>query len=378
LIPFNDPQITDEQIDLVVGLLKDPKKLAGDGPFTKKCHKLLCEISGAKKALLTTSCTDALEMTSLLLNLKEGDEVIVPSFTFVSTANAYVLSGARPTFVDIRSDTLNIDEKLIESAITSKTKAIVVVHYAGISCEMDHISQVAKRHGLAVIEDNAHGLFGSFKNRSLGSFGDFATLSFHETKNITCGEGGALLINTEDYFARAEIIREKGTDRSRFLRGEVDKYSWVDKGSSFLPSEILAALLYGQLKNAEKTQLVRQFAWAYYNRELKSWANENGIKLPSVPQDCEPAYHIFYLILPKPQERDRFAEHLKASGIGAATHYLPLHLSTMGRKMDGQVGDCPITENVCDRLIRLPLHSGLNSESLEKVVSAVTSFRVHQ
>ncbi|MEK7723398.1 MAG: dTDP-4-amino-4,6-dideoxygalactose transaminase, partial [Acidobacteriota bacterium] len=269
---------------------------AGDGAFTKKCHQFFEETLSVQKALLTTSCTHSLEMSALLLDIKPGDEVIIPSFTFVSTVNAFVLRGAKPIFVDIRPDTLNIDENLIETLITSKTKAIVVVHYAGVACEMDKIMEVAQKYNLAVIEDNAHGLFGKYKGRFLGTIGQMATQSFHETKNITCGEGGALLINDPKFIDRAEIIREKGTNRSRFFRGQVDKYTWVDIGSSYLPSDILAAYLFAQLEAYQDIQNKRQQIWETYNKSLQGWAEINKIALPTVPAECEQAFHMFYLI----------------------------------------------------------------------------------
>lgn len=295
MINFNRPAVTGSELNLIAQAMLSGH-LSGDGSFTKQSSAILEEITGAKKALLTTSCTHALEMTALLLEPEKDDEIILPSFTFVSTANAYVLRGARPVFADIRPDTLNIDENSIERLITPRTKAIIVVHYAGVSCKMDRIMDVANSHGIPVIEDNAHGLFGCYKNRPLGSFGSLATLSFHETKNITCGEGGALLINDPKFIERAEIIREKGTNRSRFFRGQIDKYSWVDIGSSYLPSELLAAYLLAQLQSMDSIQEKRQQIWHRYDEELRQWAQINGIKQPTVPQECEQPAHLYYLL----------------------------------------------------------------------------------
>jgi len=323
---------------------------------------------------LTTSCTHALEMSALLLELKPGDEVIIPSFTFVSTVNAFVLAGAQPVFVDIRSDTLNLDESKLETLITSRTKAIVVVHYAGVACEMDTILQIASRHGIAVVEDNAHGLFGKYKGRYLGTLGCLATQSFHETKNFTCGEGGALLINDPKYVERAEIIREKGTNRSRFFRGQVDKYTWMDIGSSYLPSDILAAFLFAQLEARQSIQTKRQQIWEYYNDHLSAWALDYGIQLPSVPQHCEQPFHMYYLVVPTLEQRQRLINYLNSADINSVFHYLPLHLSRMGRKFGGKDGQCPVAESVSDRLVRLPFYTGMNEQDQARVVTALREF----
>jgi len=309
----------------------------------------------------------------MLLDIQPGDEVIVPSFTFVTTANAFVLRGARPVFADIRPDTLNLDETLLERLITSRTCAIVPVHYAGVGCEMDAILAIAQHHGIAVVEDNAHGLFGKYKGRYLGTFGCLATQSFHETKNFTCGEGGALLINDPQYIERAEIIREKGTNRSRFFRGLVDKYTWVDVGSSYLPSDILAAFLYAQLEARDQIQARRQRIWHYYNDHLQDWATANDVRLPIVPAYCEQPYHMFYLLLPSLQQRQALIEHLKGHGILSVFHYLPLHLSDMGRKFGGQPGDCPVTEDISDRLLRLPFYNDLSEAEQVSVCAAIKS-----
>jgi dTDP-4-amino-4,6-dideoxygalactose transaminase len=351
---------------------------AGDGPFSRKCQEVLQNEVGAGKALLTTSCTHALEMAALLLNLEPGDEVILPSFTFVSTANAFALRGARPVFVDVRPDTLNLDESLIEKAIGPKTKAIVVVHYAGVACEMDAIMSLAKRYGLAVVEDNAHGLFGRYRGRPLGGFGSLSSLSFHETKNCTCGEGGALLINSPQLEERAEIIREKGTNRSRFFRGQVDKYTWVDIGSSYLPSDILAAFLFAQLEGRERIQVRRRAIWERYYGRLSAWAQERGVGLPVVPAHCDQAYHMFYMLLPALQMRDALIGYLLQRGIAAVFHYQPLHMSEMGTKFGGRAGDCPVTESVSDRLLRLPFYNELDTDAQDLVVDSIHGFGLSQ
>jgi dTDP-4-amino-4,6-dideoxygalactose transaminase len=374
-IPFTLPTLEgNEELYMTEALTRS--RLSGDGPFTKRCHSFLEESLGVAKALLTTSCTAALEMSALLLDIKAGDEVIVPSFTFVSSINAYVLRGAKPVFADIRSDTLNIDESGLESLITPRTKAIIVVHYAGVACEMDEIMAIADRHRIAVVEDNAHGLFARYKGRYLGTFGRLATLSFHETKNFTCGEGGALLINDPSLIERAEIIREKGTDRSRFFRGQVDKYTWVDIGSSYLPSDLLAAMLLGQLEARSHIQSSRERIWDYYLENLNGWAREQDVRLPIVPGHSEQAYHMFYLLMPSLAERSRFIEHMKASQIQSAFHYQPLHLSGMGRQLGGSPGDCPVTERVADTLVRLPFYNRLSEPDLARIVRAVGDFRV--
>jgi dTDP-4-amino-4,6-dideoxygalactose transaminase len=354
----------------------DQMHTAGDGPFSKQCQGLLERELSVSRALLTTSCTHALEMAALLLDFKPGDEVVLPAFTFVSAANAFVLRGARPVFVDIRPDTLNIDETKVERAITPRTKAIVVVHYAGVGCEMDAIMAVAGRRGIAVVEDNAHGLFGRYKGTGLGAFGLFATLSFHETKNFTCGEGGALLINQDSYLERAEIIREKGTNRSRFFRGHIDKYTWVDVGSSYLPSDLLAAFLYAQLEARERIQLVRREIWERYEQGLRAWACENGVRLPVVPPHCDQAFHMFYLLMPSLEHRTALISHLRERDVLSVFHYLPLHLSTMGAKFGGRSGDCPVTESVSDRLLRLPFYNDLDEDTQGRVISAVQEFRM--
>lgn len=372
-IPFNRPTIVGKELYYISEAIHRGYS-AGDGGFTQKCHALLQEALGVPKALLTTSCTDALEMTALLLDIQPGDEVIVPSFTFVSTANAFVLRGARPVFVDIRSDTLNLDETQLERLITPRTRVIIPVHYAGVGCEMEMICQIAAKYNIAVIEDNAHGLFGKYQGQYLGTFGALATQSFHETKNFSCGEGGALLINDPQYIERAEIVREKGTNRSRFFRGQVDKYTWVDIGSSFLPSDLLAAFLYAQLEARDQIQARRQQIWNYYHTHLQDWASAYGVGLPVVPDHCEQSYHMFYLLLPSLADRQALIDHLKARGILSVFHYLPLHLSDMGRQFGGQEGDCPVTEDLSDRLLRLPFYNDLTEEDQAKVVAVIKEF----
>ena len=349
--------------------------VSGDGPFTKKCHGFLEQQFGVTKVLLTTNCTQALEMSALLLGIKPGDEVIFPSFTFVSTANAFVLHGAKPVFCDVRPDTLNLDETKLEALITPRTRAIVPVHYAGVGCEMDAILDIAQRHKVPVVEDNAHGLFGKYRGRWLGTMGCLATQSFHETKNFNCGEGGALLINDGQFSARAEILREKGTNRSRFFRGQVDKYTWVDVGSSFLPSDILAAVLLAQFERAERIQARRRQICERYEHELQDWAGAHRVRLPIIPAHCDQSWHMYYLLLPSLDVRQRLIAHLKQSGILAVFHYLPLHISDMGRKFGGKFGDCPVTEDVSDRLLRLPLYHDLSEGDQRRVIEAIKEFK---
>lgn len=372
-IPFNRPFAVGKEIDYIQQSIEN-KHTCGDGYFTKKCHTLLEQTVGVPKALLTTSCTHALEMAALLLDIQPGDEVIVPSFTFVTTINAFVLRGAQPVFIDIRPDTLNLDESKLEQLITPKTKAIIPVHYAGIGCEMESILEIAGRYGITVVEDNAHGLFGKYKGKYLGTFGSLATQSFHETKNFSCGEGGALLINDTQFIERAEIIREKGTNRSRFFRGQVDKYTWVDLGSSYLPSDMLAAYLYAQLEVREAIQAKRRQVWEYYYEQFEDWAKKYDIRLPIVPKHCEQAYHMFYLLMPSLEKRQALIAHLKTKGISSVFHYLPLHLSDVGRKLGGKEGDCIVTEDISDRLLRLPFYNDLTLEDQARVVASIQDF----
>lgn len=373
-IPFNRPFATGDELDYIRAAITTPK-FSGDGTYTARCHMLLEQSLGIQKALLTTSCTHALEMAALLLEIAPGDEVILPAFTFPSTANAFVLRGARPVFVDIRADTLNIDERQIEHRITERTKAIFLVHYAGVGCEMDTILAIARRHAIAVVEDNAHGPYGRYRGRYLGTFGELAALSFHETKNFTCGEGGALLINNARFNQRAEILREKGTDRSRFFRGEIDKYNWIDAGSSYLPSDLLAAFLRAQLEHRDQIQSMRRALWENYARELASWAETNCARLPIIPPECEQSYHMFYVILPSLESRQALISHLAGFGILAVFHYLPLHLSPMGLRFGGSGGDCPVTEDLANRLLRLPFFTGMSSSEQAQVIEAVRAFR---
>jgi dTDP-4-amino-4,6-dideoxygalactose transaminase len=373
-VDFNRPLPVGREREYVLQALQSGH-ISGDGPFTKQCHALLQEALGAPQVLLTTSCTHALEMAALLLGIGPGDEVIFPDFTFVSTANAFVLRGAVPVFVDIRPDTLNLDETRLEQSLNSRTKAIVPVHYAGVGCEMDRIVELATKSGAAIVEDNAHGLFGKYRGRYLGTFGVLAAQSFHETKNFSCGEGGALIINDERMSERAEIIREKGTNRSRFFRGQIDKYTWVDLGSSYLPSDILAAYLLGQLEQREKIQAHRRTIWDTYAAALLDWAQHNEVQLPIVPAHCEQPFHMFYLLMPSLELRQRLIAHLRSRGVYAVFHYLPLHLSDMGRRFGGKPGDCPVTERVSDQLIRLPLHNVLTGSEQEEVIEAVLDFR---
>ena len=374
-VDFNNPVLVGKELAYMAQAIKN-KHLSGDGAFTKKCHALLEESLDIPKVLLTTSCTHALEMMAILLDIQEGDEVIIPDFTFVSTVNAFVLRGAHPVFVDVREDTLNLDETKLEAAITLHTKAIVLVHYAGVGCEMDAIMEIAQRHQIPVLEDNAHGLFGKYKGKYLGTFGNMAAQSFHETKNFSCGEGGALLINDPKLVERAEIIREKGTNRSRFFRGQVDKYTWVDIGSSYLPSDILAGMLYAQLEEREKIQSHRKRLWETYHLALKDWAEKENVHLPTVPEYIEQSYHMFYMLLPSLDARQRFITYLRERGIYSVFHYLPLHLSDMGKHFGGKVGDFPITESVSDRLVRLPFSYGLNMSDQELSIDTILKFEV--
>lgn len=371
-IPFNRAAFSDQEFEYMRKALKDGH-VSGDGPFSRRVSGRLEEIFGAKRALLTPSCTAALEMVALLLDIQPGDEVIVPAFTFVSTINAFVLRGAKPVFADIRPDTLNIDETRLEGLISPRTRAIVVVHYAGVACEMDTIQEIAARHRIEVVEDNAHGLFGSYKGKPLGSLSRFSTLSFHETKNITCGEGGALVLNNGADVERAEIIREKGTDRSRFFRGQVDKYGWVDIGSSFLLSDLLAACLQAQLERADAVQSKRRQVWEIYHEGLGVWSSRSGATLPVIPKECGQAYHMFYLLMPSLDARQRLIARLKETGILAVFHYLPLNRSAMAARL-GADRECPVTEDISDRLLRLPFYIGLSQADQQRVIDVVSCF----
>jgi len=372
-VDFNRPVLLGNEFEYMRQAVENGH-ISGDGPFTKKCHSFLESELGVPKALLTTSCTHALEMSAILLDIQPGDEVILPDFTFVSTVNAFVLRGAKPVFLDVRPDTLNLDESKLEAAITVRTKAVIPVHYAGVGCEMDSIVEIARRSNIAVVEDNAHGLFGKYKGKYLGTFGTLASQSFHETKNFTSGEGGALLINDPMLVERAEIIREKGTNRARFFRGQVDKYTWVDIGSSYLPSDILAAFLLAQLEQREKVQLHRKQVWEIYEAGLKDWAAKHDVQLPCIPDHCEQPYHMFYMLLPTLELRQNLISYLREHGVYSVFHYLPLHLSDMGQKFGGKLGDCPVTERISDQLIRLPFHNALTSGEQEQVIDLIHEF----
>ena len=374
-IPFNRPCLEGKEYEYIAQAIANGHA-SGDGPFTRKCHELLERELGVPRVLLTTSCTHALEMAALLLECGPEDEVILPSFTFVSTANAFALRGARMVFADIRRDTLNLDERQLESLITARTKAIVVVNYAGVACEMEAILAVAARHGVRVVEDNAHGLYSRYRGQYTGTFGCLAAQSFHETKNFTCGEGGALVINDKELVERALVLREKGTNRSRFFRGEVDKYTWVDLGSSYLPSDLLSAFLYAQLEARESIQKKRQRVWQRYYEGLAEWAESNEVTLPVIPKDCEQAYHMFYILLPSAESRASLIHHLKGQSILSVFHYTPLHLSEAGIRYSARATQCPVTEDVSERLLRLPFYNDLSEAEQSDVVGAVVNFRV--
>lgn len=373
MIPFNKAFISEED-QLLWRQCANGGQTAGNGHYTKLAEQQILTATGTKRTLLTTSCTHALEMSSLLTGIGVGDEVIVPSFTFVSTASAFAIFGAKPVFVDSRSDTLNIDVDLIENAITQRTKAICVVHYGGVACQLETISELAKRHNLVLIEDNAHGLFAKYKGRSLGTFGALATQSFHETKNIICGEGGALLINDESLIERAEMLREKGTNRSSFLRGQVDKYTWVDVGSSWVMSDLLSAVLCGQLQRANAINSRRVEIWDRYHLELAEWADRFGVLRPYVPEGCEHVGHVYHVRFQTGDQRTRFIDHMKQRQISCVFHYQPLHVSPVGRRFGGQLGQCPIAEHAGECLVRLPLFNTLSDDQQTRVIEAVTEF----
>lgn len=368
MIPFNRPYMTGKELDYIAQA-HALGHLAGDGQFTQRCHAWLEQNTGAAKALLTHSCTGALEMAALLLDLKPGDEVIMPSYTFVSTANAFVLRGAVPVFVDIRPDTLNIDETLIEAAITARTRAICVVHYAGVACEMDAVLEIARRHGLKVVEDAAQAIMSTYRGQPLGALGELGALSFHETKNIISGEGGALLCRDRDLVERAEVIREKGTNRSKFFRGQVDKYTWVDQGSSFLPGELTAAFLAAQMDAARDITDRRMALWERYHAWAESWEQRGALRRPVVPAHCGHNAHMYYLLLPSLATRTAFIEHLKNQGIQSVFHYIALHSSPAGQRFGRADGPLPITDAASDRLVRLPLWLGLGDQ-LDRVLAA--------
>jgi dTDP-4-amino-4,6-dideoxygalactose transaminase len=372
-IPFNRASFDGRELELLGRAISDGH-LSGDGPLTRQAEQFLSSIHSGAPALLTTSCTHALEMSALLLELKPGDEVIVPAFAFVSTAAAFLLHGARPVLVDVRPDTLNLDPIAAEAAITSRTRAICVINYAGVGADLRALAQLADRHGLLLIEDNAHGLGGASDGRTLGTFGALSTLSFHETKNVTCGEGGALILNDARLATRAEILREKGTDRTRFLRGQVDKYTWVDVGSSWVLSDMLAGVLVAQLERLASIQTTRTQMWDRYLDELAGWADTQGIRLPSIPDGSDHTAHLFHLRLPDLDARTRFIQHLDDAGITAVFHYQSLHLSEVGRRLGGVVGQHPVTEDASDTLVRLPLYASLTRDDQSRVLEAARSF----
>lgn len=373
VIPFNWPHMTGKEL-YYIAEAHFKGKLAGDGPFTKLCHNWLEQRTGSHKALLTHSCTAALEMAALLLDIKAGDEIIMPSYTFVSTANAFVLRGGVPVFVDIRADTFNLDERLIEAAITPRTRAIAVVHYAGVACEMDTILEIARRHGLLVVEDAAQGVMSSYKGRALGSIGDLGAYSFHETKNVISGEGGALLVNDAALALRAEIIREKGTDRSRFFRGEVDKYTWQDVGSSFLPGELIAAFLWAQFEEADRITAARLASWKFYHQLLAPLEAKGLLRRPVIPDHCQHNAHMYYVLLAPGIDRQRLLDALKHDQIWSVFHYVPLHSSPAGLRYGRAHGKLRITNEQSERLLRLPLWVGLEESQQEKVVDALVQF----
>ncbi len=373
MIHFSKPAFIGNEEKYLKEAMKN-QQLSGDGPFTKKCHEWFEKNTKTIKALLTTSCTHALEMAAILLDIKEGDEVIMPSYTFVSTANAFVLRGAKIVFVDIRPDTMNIDETKIEKAITKKTKVIVPVHYAGVACEMDSIMEIAKKHNIFVVEDAAQGITSTYKGKVLGTIGDLGTYSFHDTKNITSGEGGVLLINNEKFKERAEIIREKGTNRSQFFRGEIDKYGWQDIGSSYLPSELNAALLYAQLENIDKIQEKRLYIWDKYYELLKDLEEKQFLELPKIPKTCNHNAHIFYIKCKDITERTELINYLKNNGIYSVFHYVPLHSSNAGIKFGKMSGEDIYTTKDSERILRLPLHYNISDSDIENVVDKLKRF----
>lgn len=370
-IPFNWPHLVGKELEYIA-LAQASGQLAGDGPFTRRCNAWIEQRTGCAKALLTHSCTAALEMAALLIDLVPGDEVIMPSYTFVSTANAFVLRGAIPVFVDVREDTLNLDERVIEAAVTSRTRAIAPVHYAGVAAEMDAIMTLARRHGVKVVEDAAQGVLATYKGRALGSIGDIGAYSFHETKNVISGEGGGVLVNDPQLASRAEIIREKGTDRSRFIRGEVDKYTWQDVGSSFLPGELVAAFLWAQLEQAESINAARLTRWGHYHDVLAPLEAEGVLRRPIVPEECGHNAHMYYVLLSPEIDRQAVLDEFRRNEIWSVFHYVPLHSSPAGRRFGRAHGDLSITNSVARRLVRLPLFVGLTESQQDKVVSILS------
>lgn len=372
-IPFNRPSFIGNERTYMDQCLA-AGHLSGGGGFSRRCCELLEARLGCDRALLTSSCTDALEICGLLLDIGPQDEFIAPSFTFTSTANAFALRGARPVFADVRPDTLNLDERQLDALITPRTRAIIAVHYAGVACAMDEICGLARKRGVAVIEDNAHGIFGKYKGRLLGTIGMLGTLSFHETKSVACGEGGALLVNNTALVERAEIILEKGTNRRQFFRGQTDKYTWVDLGSSYVLADLLASILLAQLEAEAEICSRREDIWHRYQRGLSAWASANGVRQPTIPPDCESSYHLYHLILPNGGARDRLLGRLRELGILGVFHYQALNASPMGQRLGGRIGQCPVSEDVSMRLVRLPMFFSLTNEEQEQVIDAVTGF----
>ncbi|MBR6019159.1 MAG: dTDP-4-amino-4,6-dideoxygalactose transaminase [Lachnospiraceae bacterium] len=377
MISFNVPPFVGNELQYIREAVNN-KKICGDGPFTRKCNEWLQDRFGANRVMLTTSGSSALDMAALLCGIKPGDEVILPSYTFSSTANSFVLAGAKLVFVDIRPDTMNIDESKIEAAITDKTRVIVPVHYAGVACEMDTIMAIAKKHGLMVVEDAAQGVMSTYKGKALGTIGDFGCYSFHETKNYSMGEGGAILVNNLDYVEKAEILREKGTNRSKFFRGQVDKYTWVDFGDSYLPSDINAAYLWAQLEKADEINDNRLATWNKYNNCFRELANRKLIEQPTIPQECVHNAHMYYIKLKSLEERTSFIDFLRENGINAVFHYVPLHSAPAGRKFGRFSGEDIFTTSESERLVRLPLYYGISEEDVNKVVMKTTEFFAEQ
>ena len=373
LIPFNRAAIVGNELANIARAIKNGH-ISGNGTFTQEAEMLLSEVSGSQNVLMTSSCTHALELAARVLNLGPGDEVIVPAYTFVSSASAFALTGAKPVFVDVDPLTLNLDSDLVEGAITERTKAICTVHYAGIARDIDRLAELCQTQGIRLIEDNAHGLGGSYKGKKLGTFGNLSTMSFHETKNITCGEGGALAINDPELVGLAEILREKGTDRAKFLRGQVDKYTWVGLGSSWVASDMLAAFLVAQLESFETIQENRMQTWNTYSAELNSWAVRNGVRTPHVPRESKHPAHMYYLQFQNIDTRTAFISHLKLHGIMAVFHYQALNSSKVGQELGGVAGSCPVSENAAETLVRLPLFADINQNELDRIITAITGF----
>lgn len=376
MIPFNRASFDGNELKYLAQAI-DQGHTAGNGPFTQQAEAMLATMHGGSSSLLTTSCTHALEMTARLLDLQPGDEVIVPSYTFVSTANAFLWNGARPVFADIRPDTLNVDPESVAARITEQTRAICIVHYAGVGAEPDRFVDLAQRHDLILIEDNAHGLGATYQGQTLGTFGALSTLSFHETKNVTCGEGGALVINDPKFVERAEILREKGTNRARFIRGHIDKYTWVDIGSSWAMSDLLAAVLVGQLERFDQIQMRRQHLWDRYYQELSEWADNNGIGLPVIPGEAMHSAHMFYMRLPSLEARDEFIDHMRSQDVLAVFHYQSLDSSPQGLGLDGDRGQCRQAHAASDTVVRLPLFMEMSTEQQDHILEAIVSFDLH-